>query len=100
MAATLPGLDPARALDPSAYGAPGRAPRFARLLLALVTAGDVAQNQRPTGAPPALPSRSGAPAPPSCDAPADARTEARQVQPDVNDALEPAALARQRPDDI
>lgn len=69
------------------------------LLLALVIAGVVAKKQMASVAVPALPSGSGAAAPASGEAPADARTQARQVQQQVKDALDAAAQARKMPDD-
>lgn len=70
------------------------------LLLALVIAGVVAKKQMASVAVPALPSGSGAAAPASGgEAPADVRTQARQVQQQVKDALDAAAQARKMPDD-
>ncbi|WP_438999237.1 hypothetical protein [Variovorax beijingensis] len=69
------------------------------LLLALVIAGVVAKKQMASVAAPALPSVPGAAAPASGEAPADARTQARQVQQEVKDALDAAAQARKMPDD-
>jgi len=65
------------------------------LVLALVIVGLIAKKQMTTSAAPALPSVPGAAAP----APADARTQAQQVQKQVKDALDAAAQARKLPDD-
>ena len=72
---------------------------LAGLLLALVIAGVVAKKQMASVAAPALPSVPGAAAPASGEAPADARTQARQVQQQVKDALDAAAQARKLTDD-
>ncbi|RRH87308.1 hypothetical protein EH244_17590 [Variovorax beijingensis] len=69
------------------------------LLLALVIAGVVAKKQMASVAAPALPSVPGAAAPASGEAPADERTQARQVQQQVKEALDAAAQARKMPDD-
>jgi enamine deaminase RidA (YjgF/YER057c/UK114 family) len=67
---------------------------LAGLLLALVIAGVVAKKQMASVAAPALPS-----VPASGEVPADARTQARQVQQQVKEALDAAAQARKMPDD-
>jgi len=69
------------------------------LVLALVIVGLIAKKQMTTSAAPALPSVPGAAAPAPGEAPADARTQAQQVQKQVKDALDAAAQARKLPDD-
>ena len=69
------------------------------LVLALAIVGLIAKKQMTTSAAPALPSVPGAAAPAPGEAPADARTQAQQVQKQVKDALDAAAQARKLPDD-
>ena len=69
------------------------------LVLALVIVGMIAKKQLATAAAPVLPSVPGAAAPAPGAAPADARTQAQQVQKQVKDALDAAAQARKMPDD-
>ncbi|MET3440367.1 hypothetical protein ABIC94_001113 [Variovorax paradoxus] len=65
------------------------------LVLALLIVGVIAKKQLTTAAAPALPSVPGAASP----VPADARTQAQQVQKQVQEALDAAAQARKMPDD-
>ncbi|MDQ0036155.1 uncharacterized protein YkwD [Variovorax boronicumulans] len=70
------------------------------LVLALVIVGLIAKKQLTTTAvAPVLPSVPGAAAPAPDEAPADVRTQSRQVQQQVKDALDAAAQARKMPDD-
>jgi hypothetical protein len=69
------------------------------LVLAFVIVGLIARKQLTTAAAPALPSMPGAASPVPGEAPADARTQAQQVQKQVKEALDAAAQARKMPDD-
>ncbi|MBT2336803.1 hypothetical protein J7E49_23225 [Variovorax paradoxus] len=69
------------------------------LMLALVIVGLIAKKQMTSAAAPALPTVPGVAAPASGEAPANARTQARQVQQQVKEALDAAAQARKMPDD-
>jgi len=69
------------------------------LVLVLVIVGLIAKKQMTTSAAPVLPAVPGAAAPAPGETPADARTQAQQVQKQVKDALDAAAQARKMPDD-
>jgi len=69
------------------------------LVLALVIVGMLAKKQLATAAAPVLPAVPGAAAPAPGEAPADVRTQARQMEKQVKDALDAAAQARKMPDD-